>query len=122
MTKATLSKISLIILISAISLSAKPTLKNAATLPMPVGGIEAVQQLTQYPLWAKAQKIDSNVLLSFRVEENGLVSDIQVVKSGGRIFDESAIDAIMNTNWIPAYQNDETVSAVMSLPFEFTAK
>jgi len=122
MTKASLTKISLITLIAAMSLNAKPMLNNSATLPSPVGGIKAVQQQTQYPLWAMAQNIESSVLLSFRVNENGSVSDMQVVRSGGSIFDESAISAVMNTEWIPASQNDRNVSTVFELPFEFTAR
>ena len=98
---------------------AEPVIGKNCCTPMPVGGMESLAKHTSYPMWARADRINSNVVLNFRVEKDGSVSNVEVAKSGGAIFDKSAIDAVTSTKWTPAMQNGSAVAVTYELPFEY---
>ncbi len=111
--------VSLYIFLNVSLLFAEPTITSNCCTPKPVGGMEVLAENTNYPMWAKNEKISSGVVLNFRVDQSGAVSDLHVSESGGPVFDKSAIEAVLNTEWSPAMQNGMPVAVTYELPFEF---
>jgi len=109
----------LVLVMSASYLFAEPSSNQRCCQPTPMGGIEALMENTAYPTLAQQFRMEANVTLKFRVDESGFVSSIQVVQSGGPLFDESAIAAVENTKWSPALQNGTAIPISYSLPFEY---
>ena len=122
MNKTKLTLIALILLLGATQVMANRKLDRNCCQPMPVGGLETLSRNTVYPAFALTVKNDADVILNFHVDKNGNVSDIQVAKSGGDMFDESAIKAVINTQWTPAMQNGHPVALTFALPFEYRSK
>ena len=112
-------KIGLIILAAAISLNAMPLQAEIVTMPRPVGGMPAVYEQVTYPDLAMDMGIEGKVVLRFRVDEYGNVSNIQVIKSGGYLLDQAAMAAVSRTEWIPATHNSQSFSVLFQLPFKF---
>ena len=101
------------------SLMAEPESKEKCCTPQPVGGIEALKENTVYPLTAERSRQEADVVVNFQVDENGMVSNISVLRSAGRLFDASAMNAVANTDWRPAMQNGKPVSVVYSQDFKY---
>ena len=87
--------------------------------PCPDGGLVALREAAIYPTFAQESKLEGIVIVNFVVDENGNVSNIEIVKSAGDLLDESAIKAIVSTEWHPAKQNGKAISAKLNIPFEF---
>jgi len=119
MTKRALVKTVLITLVSVISVSANPVDVASITPPRPFSGIQTLMKHANYPASAIETRFESEVLLSFRVDRFGVVSNIKVIESGGTLFDDSAINAVLNTEWIPASYVDQNIAIRLELPFMF---
>lgn len=119
MTKQAWIKTGLIILAAAISLNAKPMQAEIVTMPRPVGGIPAVCEQVNYPDLAMDMGIEGRVVLRFRVDEFGNVSNIQVIQSGGYLLDQAAMAAVTRAEWTPATHNSQAFSVLFQLPFKF---
>ncbi len=119
MIKTKLSLALLILLIGTSQLMAEPKSNSNCCQPQPVGGIEMLERNTYYPMLDREAGIESDVILNFHVDEVGNVSDITIIKSGGSMFDKSAIMAVMDTEWSPAMQNGSPVAVTFELPFEY---
>jgi len=117
MKKLSMTLLSLVVLTTV--LSAKPMSSIYYTSPKPVGGMEALQQMTKFPALAQEARLDGEVVLSFRVTPEGKVTNVKIVKSGGAMFDEVATQTILNTKWEPARVGEKAVPADYILPFEF---
>jgi len=112
-------KSGLIILAAALVLNANPMEAEIVTMPQPVGGIPAVCERVNYPDLAMDMGMEGNVVLRFRVDELGNVSNIQVIQSGGYLLDGAAMATISRTEWIPASHNSQNFSVLFQLPFKF---
>ena len=92
--------------------------------PKPVGGwVAFMKWLTKnlrYPYTAKAQKIQGTVLLTFIVDEDGNVGDIQIKKSLEPSLDREAQRvAKMIRKWEPAMKDGKPVKAMVGIPVVF---
>ncbi len=119
MTTKAWMKSGLILLATALALDASPMEADIVTRPRPVGGIPAVCEHLTYPELALDMGIEGKVILRFRVDEFGNISNIQVIQSGGHLLDEAAMAAVSRTDWIPASHNDQNYSVLFQLPFQF---
>ncbi len=119
MTKARLLISMLIIMVTSLSTYAGPMTESKQSQPMPVGGMQVLEDNTLYPLWAQKERIESHVVLNFHIDNQGEVSNIRVSHSGGAIFDESARRAIQNTKWEPALVDGKSIAVNFELPFEY---
>jgi TonB family protein len=61
---------------------------------------------SHYPADARAQGIESDVVLALTVQPDGSISDIVVVESGGAEFDRAATDAMRTARFRPATTRD----------------
>jgi len=119
-TKISLTIFTLLIITG--SLFAAPAVHSDCCQPKPVGGMQILEDNTLYPLWAEKERIGSAVVLSFHVDNQGAISNVEVSQSGGAMFDESAISAVMNTAWAPAMHENRAIAVTFELPFEYRAK
>ena len=111
--------ITLAFFLSAANLIAEPVANSFSSDPEPVRGMQYLEDQTFYPLLERELGIEADVVLSFQVDRLGNVSNIIVTQSGGSLFNESAIDAVVNTEWNPAMQNGNSIAVTFELPFEF---
>lgn len=92
--------------------------------PKPVGGwVAFMKWLTKalhYPPTAKSQRIQGTVLVTFIVDEEGKVDNVQVKKSIEPSLDREAMRvAKMITRWEPAVKNGKPVKAMVGIPIVF---
>lgn len=73
----------------------------------------------RYPELARRQRLEGVVELSFIVDENGAVSDIQVQESGGEVFDEAVTKTVSGWLWKPATKYDVPVKIRWVQRFRF---
>ena len=76
-----------------------------------------------YPEGYEEICIQGRVVITFVVEKDGSLSDITVVKSLEKAFDEEALRAVKSMpKWIPAMQNGEPVRVKFAVPVNFRLK
>ncbi len=74
----------------------------------------------KYPEIAKRAGIEGKVILQFIVEQDGSISDINVIKGIGGGCDEEAVKVLKLTGkWNPGKQNGKPVRVRMNIPFVF---
>jgi protein TonB len=73
-----------------------------------------------YPKEAVADKVTGTVFVSFVVNADGSVSDVQVLKGIGSGCNEEALRVVQNMpNWLPGRQSGQPVAVRYSLPIRF---
>ena len=81
---------------------------------------EFLQKNLRYPELAKENNIQGRVTLRFVVDEQGNVSDVNVVKGIGGGCDEEAKRVVMKMpKWKPGKQNGKAVKVYYTLPISF---
>jgi TonB family protein len=104
--------------------SAAQTVSEPAQFP---GGYDAmltfIANNTPYPDEAIAKKITGVVKISFRIDEGGLVRDVEVVERNASILADAAMECMWNMPlWTPARKNGRDVSSTFILPLIFSIK
>ena len=107
----------------------KPTLMGDVVEQMPSfpGGPQALlnylSEHINYPEGYEEICVQGRVVITFVVEKDGSLSDITVVKSLEKAFDEEALRAVKSMpKWIPAMQNGEPVRTKYTVPITFRLK
>jgi len=92
---------------------------QVAVCPEPAGGIETVIENLIYPEDARKYGLEGTVSLVASIDEYGNVISTQVVKGIGLGCDEAAAEAVKKTQFIPAQDKGEVVSAdvIVYVPF-----
>lgn len=96
----------------------------AGVMPEYVGGIKAMMAFLaaeiDYPRLAKENGIEGKVFVSFIINIDGSISDVEIVRGLGFGCDEETIRAIKAMpNWIPGKQNDVPVRVKHTIPVLF---
>lgn len=79
-----------------------------------------IAQKVKYPEIARRAGVEGKVFVSFVVEKNGTITELQVVKGIGAGCDEEAIRVIqLMDKWKPGRQNGNPVRVRISIPFLF---
>ncbi|UFH57448.1 TonB family protein [Spirosoma sp. KNUC1025] len=111
----------------AVELEAKPDLPFVAVEQMPEfpGGIEALQKFLgntlKYPRAAAAAGVSGRVYVSFVVNADGTLTDLQLLKGIGFGCDEEAIRVMQKMpRWRPGKQSGRAVRVKFNLPIAFT--
>jgi TonB family protein len=82
-----------------------------------------MDQYVRYPFSVIKDKIQGKVFVSFVVEKDGTLTNIQVRRSLNSMLDKVAVNMVNNMpNWIPAKQNGQKVSCSYTLPVSFIPK
>lgn len=74
----------------------------------------------QYPYTQKMIGTSGEVLVQFVVDERGYVTDVHVVRSSHRDFEEPTVRAVSKWRFEPGMKNGRRVSFRMSVPISFT--
>jgi len=89
--------------------------------PQPIGGFAAIQKNLHYPEIARKAGIEGTVVVSVKIDTQGVVSESKIEKSLGENngCDEAAEAALKAVKWIPAKQKGKAVAAWVSVPVKF---
>lgn len=99
----------------------------AEVMPQFIGGNEALMRYMQknlrYPPQALRNNIEGRVSVSFTVQTDGTIADVQVLKGLGYGTDEEASRVVKNMPaWIPGQQNKRNVAVRYTIPITFQYK
>ena len=88
------------------------------------GGKQALEtHLRNFDLYSSQARmllIEGTVRVLFRVQPNGNLTDIQVVKSQGTLLDQAAVKVVATMpDWYPAHRSGVAVSSLVELPITF---
>jgi TonB family protein len=92
---------------------------SAEEMPMPVGGILAIQQNIKYPELAKRANIQGRVFVKALVDKNGDVVHTEIIRGIGGGCNESAMEAVKATKFLPARAQGKPVNAQVIVPILF---
>lgn len=77
-------------------------------------------QHIKYPPEARAKKIEGTVYVTFIIEPDGLLSNINLESGIGGGCDEEALRVVyLMPNWIPGKQNGKNVRVFFRMPIRF---
>lgn len=89
-------------------------------MPQMKGGQQALFDALVYPEMAKRAGIEGRVILQFYVNEDGSVSNINVVRSAGAGgLDDAAVEAMSQMEFTPGIQRGRAVKVQMTQPVIF---
>ena len=107
----------------------QPTLMGDVVEQMPSfpGGPQALldylSEHINYPEGYEETCVQGRVVITFVVEKDGSLSDVAVVKSLEKAFDEEALRAVKSMpNWIPGMQDGEPIRVKYAIPVNFRLK
>lgn len=94
-------------------------------MPVFPGGIQGMikflSENISYPKDAQEKKISGRVIISFVVEKNGSVSEVQTERSLYPSLDEEAVRVVKSMpNWTPGKQGGQVVRVKYTLPVTFS--
>lgn len=101
------------------------TVEMLEKLPEFPGGMEAwskfLSKNLRYPEQASSEGVSGRVYMSFIIEKDGRITDIQVLKAAGHGFDEEAKRVLkFAPQWKPGVQNGRAVRVRYTIPINFT--
>lgn len=101
-----------------------PALPMVEDMPEYPGGMEAMMKFVaenlKYPQQMQKEKVEGRVLLSFVVEKDGSVTNIEEVKSPHPVLTEEAIRVVkLMPKWKPGKQDGKNVRVQFNLPITF---
>lgn len=74
----------------------------------------------EYPKMARTAEIEGTVVLKVTIDEFGRVLRAVVIKSDSEVFDQAAIDAMMQWSFTPAEQSGHPVKSTVTIPLRFS--
>jgi protein TonB len=94
-------------------------------MPKFLGGEKAmykyIAENIKYPEKAKKDGIEGRVFVSFIVEKDGSVSEVELLRGIGSGCDEAALDVIRNMpQWNPGKQHGQPVRVQYRMPVKFS--
>ena len=116
------TRIIISLLLAMASLGAAPMSSNFLTAPVPLGGIETLEKLVEYPRFARENHIDGKVILQVDIDSHGVVREVEVIQSGGKMLDAAAVSAVHGIRWEPARHGEQAIASRYLLPFEFRSR
>lgn len=79
-----------------------------------------LSQNIKYPVKAQEKKMQGRTVVSYVVEKDGSISDVQIVRSSSKLLDEEAIRVVKQMpRWKPGMQDGEKVRVRYTLPVHF---
>jgi len=75
-----------------------------------------------YPPSERAAGKETKVIVEVYINERGGVDHVEIVKSGGKLFDEAVISAIKKSSFTPAVMEGNLVAVRVKIPYTFKLK
>ena len=96
-------------------------------MPEYPGGMQALfeflSQNIKYPEDAQKQKVEGRVIVTFVVETDGSISNVEVAKHAFPSLDNEAVRVIQAMpNWTPGKQSGKVVRVKYTIPINFSLK
>ena len=96
----------------------------ADTMPEFPGGMAALTQWigehVQYPAEAKKEGLQGKVVVSFVVQADGTISDVEAIQKVSDVLDAEAVRVVKAMpKWTPGRQNGESVATKFAIPVYF---
>jgi TonB family protein len=93
-------------------------------MPVPDGGMatfyQHVSRYVQYPKSAREGNVQGKVYVQFVVDQDGNVTDVQLIKGVGGGLDEEVVKVVKTSpKWLPGSKNNRKVNVRMVLPITF---
>jgi TonB family protein len=88
-------------------------------MPEAIGGMEAVYAGLVYPELARRAGIEGRVVVQFIVDENGDVTNPEIIRAIGGGADEAVLEAINAVKFRPGVQRGRNVKVQFQLPIVF---
>ena len=93
-------------------------------MPEFVGGEEALTEWIEnnisYPMMAEVYSIEGKVVVTFDINEDGSVGNVQLESAADPIFADEVVSRIEKMpQWIPGMQNGRYVKVRYTLPISF---
>lgn len=88
-------------------------------MPLPVGGLKAIQEKIVYPEQAKNEGIEGKVFVTAFINEKGTVDHVKLLKGIGYGCDKAAINAVTRTKFTPGKLSGKPVKVQISIPIVF---
>jgi TonB family protein len=90
------------------------SISNLTRIPSPLNKIEAA-----YPASERRAGKQSYVLAEIIINTRGEVQEVNILKSGGSVFDTAVINSLKKTVFTPGYIGEKVVPVRISIPFRF---
>ena len=87
--------------------------------PEPVGGMNAIMSLIEYPEQELKYKTEGRVLINAYVDENGNVTMALAIPQDNKHFIKAACNAIQKAKFIPGEKDGKKVKSVITIPVQF---
>jgi protein TonB len=89
------------------------------SLAMPIGGMISIQKNIRYPESAKNKGIQGGVIVAVEIDENGNVTNTEILEGIYPECDEEATNAIRKVKFRPAYKDGVPVKSEVVIPINF---
>lgn len=101
-----------------------PVFTSVEQVPQFPGGIDAFAKYLakniKYPAASRDKGIQGRVIISFIVEQDGVLSDVRITRGVADDIDKEALQVVMaSPKWEPGIQNGRTVRVAYSVPISF---
>jgi len=74
----------------------------------------------RYPRNSRNSSSRGNVIVCFKIEKNGTITNVKVLKGVNKILNKEAKRVVSNMpNWKPAYEDGIAISKVLRIPIVF---
>ncbi len=91
-------------------------------MPYPIGGIQAIQERVHYTQIGIRAGIKGTVYIETIIDEEGNVINAMVKKGIGGGLDEEALNAVLNTKFVPGKQRGKPVRVKLVIPIKFVLR
>ena len=117
----TSKKVCLTIILTVIFCAGVLAQNKTDKLPVPIGGIAAIQQNIKYPAEAKAGNIEGKVYIKTLVDKKGNVTNAEIMNKQkiGYGIEEASLNAVKLTKFTPAVKNKKPVECEVVIPIIF---
>jgi len=91
-------------------------------MPYPIGGIQAIQEKVHYTEIGRRAGIKGTVYIEAIIDEEGNVINAIVKKGVGGGLDEEALNAVLQTKFVPGKQRGKPVKVKLVIPIKFVLR
>jgi protein TonB len=91
-------------------------------MPYPIGGMQSIQEKVHYTEIGRRAEIKGTVYIEAIINEEGGVINAIVKKGIGGGLDEEALNAVLNTNFVPGKQRGKPVKVKLVIPIKFVLR
>lgn len=88
-------------------------------MPELIGGTDELYKNVKYPEIARQAGLEGLVVLQTIINEDGVPTDIIVIRTAGSLLDKEAIKGLSLVRFVPGRQRGKNVKVRMSIPIRF---